>query len=406
MSPKRLAIVSMCLILSAVNARADDATTRQEIEQLKQRIEKLEKLQRQPETAASEGVSKIDKKVSLGGVVSGAYQYEWVDGPSDPGDSGRGALAIQPQVGITPTPADEILFKFGFAAGNGLNGVTAFNLAPWASDLENDVKNINGRDRDYLLTAWYKHRFEFDADHGLGLTGGLIDATDYMDENAYSNDEYTQFMNEALVNAPNTILPSYDIGGALEWNFRPFEIAAVYMNVGENDDGNNFNFFGTQLMYTLERSGGQGHYRIAWYVTSDAFLDAAGTSKKRRHTLIASLDQAFGEVFGAWIRLALQDDSAAVDYKGLYSGGINVNGSWWGRAKDNLGIGYAFVDGAEQTPDGICSSQVAEAYVNFGLNAYLSVTLDLQYIQDRYAPAASGSDVKGWIAGVRATAEF
>ena len=159
--------------------------------------------------------------MSIGGVLSGAYQYEWVDGPSDPDDQGRGAVAFQPEVSVTPTEIDEIFFLFGFAAGNGLPGVTPFILAPWAAGLEDDVKDINGRNRDYLLQAWYKHTFAFSEDHSLGLTGGIIDSTNYLDDNAYSNDEYTQFMNEALVNASNGILPSWDIGGAVEWDFRP-----------------------------------------------------------------------------------------------------------------------------------------------------------------------------------------
>ena len=115
---------------------------------------------------------------------------------------------FNPEISITPTENDEIFFLFGFAAGNGLTGVTPFNLAPWAAALEDDVKDINGRNRDYLLQAWYKHIFEFSEDHTLGLIGGIIDSTDYLDDNEYSNDEYTQFMNEALVNAPNAFLPS------------------------------------------------------------------------------------------------------------------------------------------------------------------------------------------------------
>ncbi len=55
-------------------------------------------------------------------------------------------------------------------------------------------------------------------------TGGIIDSTDYVDENAYANDEYTQFMNEALVNGPNGFAPSYDIGGAVEWEIGIWDI--------------------------------------------------------------------------------------------------------------------------------------------------------------------------------------
>jgi hypothetical protein len=112
--------------------------------------------------------------------------------------------------------------------------LTDFNLAPWAADLEDDVEDINDRHRDYLLTVWYRHTSELTENNALALTGGIIDATDYIDENAYANDEYTQFMNRALVNAPNGFTPSYDIGGAVEWEIGSWEFTAVGMNVGEN----------------------------------------------------------------------------------------------------------------------------------------------------------------------------
>jgi porin len=79
---------------------------------------------------------------------------------------------------FTPTDKDEIFAKFGFAGGNGLNEKSPFLLAPWAADLEGDVKDINGRSRDYLLTAWYKHTLQFAEDLTLALTGGIVDATE------------------------------------------------------------------------------------------------------------------------------------------------------------------------------------------------------------------------------------
>jgi len=186
----------------------------------------------------------ITDKFSIGGILAGAYQYQSGD---DIDDKGRGALPFQPKLSFRPTERDEIFTKFGFAVGNALNDVTEFNLTPWAADLEDDVKNINDRNRDYLLTIWYKHTFKFLESHSLGMTGGIIDATDYIDENAYANDEYTQFMNQALVNSSNGFAPSYDIGGAVEWAIDTWAIKGVGMNVGENDDGNSFNFFAVQI---------------------------------------------------------------------------------------------------------------------------------------------------------------
>jgi porin len=176
----------------------------------------------------------IPVKYYIGGVLAGAYQYQWVDGDED---KGRSALSFQPEFSFQPTAKGDIFAKFGLAAGNGLNDVTKFNLRLWVADLEDDVKNINGCNRDYLLTAWYKHTFKFSDRNALDLTGGIIDSRDYVDENAYANDQYTQFMNEALVNGPNGFFPSYDIGGAVEGEFGNFDINALGMNIGENDDG-------------------------------------------------------------------------------------------------------------------------------------------------------------------------
>jgi porin len=120
--------------------------------------------------------------------------------------------------------------------------------------------------------------------------------------------------------------------------------------------------------------------------------------------LLFSFDQALGDIFGAWIRLGFQTDDALITYDNLYSGGINISGGVWGREQDNIGIGYAFLEGAQQTGDSIDTSQVAEAYVNFGVNDFLALTFDLQYMQDTYIVAQG--DVDGWIAGLRATVSF
>ena len=151
---------------------------------------------------------EVTDKISVGGIVAGSYQYQSVSNASGFDDKDRGALPVQAEVCFTPTQDDEIFTKLGFGTGNGLKeGVSPFMLSPWAADKEDDVEDINGRSRDYLLTAWYKHTFRFGQDHTMGITGGLIDATDYVDGNAYSNDEFTQFMNEALVNGPNNLVP-------------------------------------------------------------------------------------------------------------------------------------------------------------------------------------------------------
>ena len=355
-------------------------------------------------TTAPSYAYDINDKLSIGGVLAGAIQCQDLSaqpaGATDNDSTCKGGVPVQPEISWRPTDADEIFVKLGFAAGNSLNADTSLLLAPWAADLEDDVKDINGRNRDYLLIAWYKHTFSYSEDRNLGVTFGIIDATDYLDENAYANDEYTQFMNEALINGPNVFLPSYDLGGALEWENGPWSLRGVYMNVGENDDGNEYNFYAAQLGYSVETSLGEGNYRVVIDGASSEFLDPTGTTKESRSAILISFDQEFGEVIGGWIRFGWQDDTAAIDYQKLYSGGIDIKGTRWGRADDNIGLGYAYLSTGHL---GIDKAQVAEGYYRWAVNDMLAITGDVQYQKGDYI---NGDQSKGWVFSIRATAEF
>ncbi|MFH2043542.1 MAG: carbohydrate porin [Pseudomonadota bacterium] len=398
-------IIMIALItMFAASAFADDknikdAAIQKEITQIKQRLAELEKIK---DTNESSELGIISDKMTLNGIIAGAYQYESAKDRPGAKDFGRGAVPIQLELSIKPTNADDVFLKFGFGAGNGLNtNDHSFALAPWAASLEDDVRDINGRNRDYLLAAWYKHTFDFGKDHTLGITGGIIDATDYLDDNKYANCEYTQFMNEALVNGPNSFLPSYDIGGAAEWEIGKFSLRGVIMQIGENDESKAYQFYAAQVGYTIETPLGEGNYRIMLDATSDDFSDTDGSGTEALKGCIISFDQELGNILGAWIRFGWSDDKAIVHFQDLYSGGINISGKLWNREQDNAGIGGAYLKGGNQE---IENSKVVEAYLRIGLNEVFSTTLDLQYLKDNHKIGAD--DVKGWISGIRMTAEF
>ena len=342
----------------------------------------------------------INEQVTIGGVLAGAIQCQNVSDAPGFSNTCEGAVPFQPEFSFRPTDSDEVFFKLGFAAGNGMNGNSPFVISPWAADMEDDVQNINGRNRDYLLTAWYQHTFQLEGDHQLGTSFGIIDATDYLDENAYANDEYTQFMNSALTNGPNVFLPSYDLGAALQWDNSAWSLRAVVMDIGENDDGNNFSFYGVQAGYSVNNKLGDGNYRIVIAGASKDFLNPTGTQLEDRAGILLSFDQEFGQVVGGWIRFGWQSDDAAVDYSAIYSGGIDIKGTAWGRNNDNIGLGYAYLEGGNLEID---KSHVAEAYYRWQLGEVFGLTADLQYQQDDYK---TGIGPRGWTLGLRATAEF
>ena len=346
----------------------------------------------------------VTDRFSVGGVLAGAWQYLQADEDAageDVDDGPKASVVFQPEMSFRPYENSELFAKFGWAANNGLNVKSPFVLTTWAADLEDDVEDINGRNRDYLLTAWAGHTFEFGDSHSLGFTFGIIDATDYVDENAFANDEYGQFMNEAFVNAVTGNFVSYDIGGVVQWAYKNFSVNGLIMDVGENEEGNNYQYYALQLAYLLETGIGEGNYRLTGTLTSDNFLNADGDDDDEAlSALVFSADQQLGSIFGIFLRLGFQDDDAAITYEQEYSGGVNISGSVWGREQDNIGIGFASLDDGETDVD---STVAAEAYVRFGLTEMFAATADFQYLEDKYG---DGEDVDGWVGSIRITAEF
>ncbi len=342
----------------------------------------------------------VNERFSIGGVMAGSLQCQELSDKAGADNECDGAVPLQPEASYRPTGSDEFFVKTGFANGNGLNGKSPFVLSPWAADMHDDVKDINGSSRDHLLTAWYRHTFTLRQDSSLDATVGIIDATDYLDDNAYSNDEYTQFMNEALVNGPNAFLPSYDTGGMLGWNTGPWSLRGVIMKVNENDDGNDYTFYGAQLGYTLQSELGEGNYRVLVDRTSKDFHDNNGKSGQTRASVLFSFDQQLGDIVGAFLRIGWQDDGAAVHYDAIGSGGINISGVPWKRPDDTIGLGYAYLHGGNME---VRQSQVAEVYYRFVLNDYLALSADIQYLKD---DLRNQEDPAGFLYGLRLVAEF
>jgi hypothetical protein len=341
----------------------------------------------------------VNDQLSLGGILAGAIQCQDISGANSAGDSCAFTLPFQLETSYQQSPNDQVFFKLGFATGNGINADALNIVAPWAADLKDDLKNINGNGRDHLLTAWYKHTFIL-GEGRLGATIGIIDATDYLDENAYANDEFTQFMNGSMTNGPNVFLPSYDNGFALQYEYGSWSLHGVWMNVEENDDGRSYDFFGVQAAYSTDNAFGDGNYRLIYTQHSKDFLDPAGTDFKGRHAILLSMDQDFGDTVGIWTRIGKQTDDAAIDYEAIASAGIDLKGSAWGREADNIGIGYSHLQGGNI---GIERSRISEGYYRMQFSDVLGITGGIQYHDDDFE---TGSGPDSWIYSLRFVAEF
>jgi len=61
---------------------------------------------------------EISDKFSIGGVLSGAYQYQDLSDATGFDHTGRGAIIVQPELSFTPSEKDEIFVKLGFSGGH------------------------------------------------------------------------------------------------------------------------------------------------------------------------------------------------------------------------------------------------------------------------------------------------
>ncbi|GAB6161495.1 carbohydrate porin [Desulfothermus naphthae] len=350
----------------------------------------------------------ITKQLSLDVSIAGTYQYLDYDSEDNDDSLGRGAIAADIGFNLHPTDIDEFQVTLSYASGNSLHDKSPFILASYADDLEDDVEDINGRSRDYLLEAWYKHTFNLTEDISLSGTIGIIDSTGYLDENEFANDELSQFMNEVFVNNPLLNLPSYDSGGVVELSYKNFYLKALAMDsktdkweTQDENDTKSYNYYGGEIGCSLNTPVGEGNYRVIGYITSEEF-EGWDNSEEKYQGMGISADQKIGELFGVFFRFGWQDDDAKVDFDTMYSGGININGKLWGREDDEIGIGYAYLDGCDDAD--VDNTQVVEGYVKFKVTEFSHVSLDVQYMNDDYE--GNIDDTEGVISSVRYVIEF
>ena len=171
------------------------------------------------------------------------------------------------------------------------------------------------------------------------------------------------------------------------------------MDVHQLTSSDKYAFYGIQARYTLKTSQGTGHYRVLLNGDRD-FIDEAGASKKRNDVLIISIDQPFGKVLGVFTRMGWRLDNESINYQAVYTGGVDIKGTNWGRMLDNIGIALGYMDGGNNR---IIRTRLAEAYYRMVINPTMSFTGDIQYMHDQYF---SMPGAEGMIYSLRVTVNF
>ncbi|WP_341678682.1 carbohydrate porin [Niveibacterium sp. SC-1] len=357
----------------------------------------------------------------------------------------RGDVTIEMPLEPMGNVEHKVFAHFRMGQGQGLNAAFS-RLGGFASAPNSTAFRASGAPDDdsvvILGEAWYQAAIPLPYDgfrpysrETLELTFGKMDIFGFFDQNAVAGDESRQFLNSVFVHNP-----LLDAGGEVGVDANGFQpgFVASYLNSRSKPDswkltagvfgtgeGANYSrvFTAPLTMVQAELStnlfdGLRGSYRAyVWHSGQGVQLDDSSA----HHTgWGVSVDQRVSDelfLFGRYGQLArgeLKFDRA------LTLGG-ELNGSWWSRGDDALGLGWAWlrsskayrnqggsadIDGdgnADQsfTPSG--AEQLVELYYRYHVNGQFSLSPDVQVVRRMGAnPDASTAAVYG----VRAALAF
>jgi hypothetical protein len=227
----------------------------------------------------------------------------------------------------------------------------------------------------------------------LALTMGRLDLTNYFDNNAFANDETTQFLSDALVNNQMLGLSSNGTGVAAE--FDPKNGLRLKFGFQQsNDEASNL----SDSMFTLSEVGytftpfalPEGSYRL-WFRTDNT------AEEDIRKGFGISVDQKLTNAIGLFGRYGTQDlDDDGRDH--FWSMGVGFQNGYIFNPQDTWGIGYSRMDlgsGYKET--------LVEGYYNLLLTERLRLTFHLAHVLDTPPDSAKFGYL---LPGVRLQAAF
>jgi hypothetical protein len=350
--------------------------------------------------AIADDSSSLSVDFAVRGIAQhGNYSNAFNDDQSKIDNRTQGATIADLDISYQPGRDDQFFVQVRYANGNGLNNTGGLSFAPYGGDLEDQVIDIGGRDRDYLREAWYRHDFRVGRASSLDLTAGLVDSANYIATNAYFGDEDAQFMNQIFSNNLTAQLPSYDPGGVIRLESGDWSLTGVYMTP-KTDEGKTYDYYAAQLRLRRESALGPGHYNLFAIATSSKFQNAKETDDDASLKAVGlSFDQQLGPVLGVFAEMGFQDDEASIRVDRVLTVGVNVNGSMWSRPGDEIGIAFGRANG--ESGSSLDNSSVAEAYMRVRLSASSDISLDFQYAKDSLDSSGMLDDPELFVIGLR-----
>ena len=448
--------IAASLLLYCPSSFADEQSVRQELNQLKARMQALEdKLNKQDRCINDQQRCILDQQRKIS-----EYESRLTDFDTD----------LHRQVGVPIQITDGLEIGAGatmiIQGTNNMNDSTAgvhrkvsrtdasysadvtigkkFDAAGGKAFLHLETGQGGGLEDNFTLYSNVNHDQNTDVSLGISellyeqallgdkavATFGKLDPTAYFDNNDVANDETTQFLSRMFRNSPAIEFPDNTAGMRLgiipnEWlelDWGVFDGDSDWERVGDNL----FNI--GQVVFKTNFFDLAGNYRLLGWNSGANHIKWQDTTKDKQDTygFGLSFDQKASDIVTLFTRYgwqnpkvynpditAIGDNNYSLEHS--WSAGMQIEGSPWGREKDVFGfaMGQAF---ASDDYKKFGSSTIAapsakteghiESYYNIHVNDHLSVSPDVQYIWNSFGKDVEDDTNGIFVAGARVQIDF
>jgi hypothetical protein len=308
-----------------------------------------------------------DKSVSVGVSAAVAVQaaVQSMGEPAIP--DGHTYELASADVVFTAKVAQNTIF---FADLVGLTGPPPDPEVGGLSLLNSFTSRLTGQNILNLREAWVRTEL---FGQRLALSAGRLDLTNYFDRNVAANDEFTQFLSDALTNNQALGLAVNGVGAVGIFDPKNgLQFKAGFQQSNLFATNLNESLFSLAEVDYLARPRGlaEGNYRL--WVRADN-TPREGTDQHYRKALGVSIDQKLNDNLTLFARYGF--GRVDLGRLGFYSGGFQVQKRLVVNPGDTWAMGYA-----KTNVPSFGSEDLTEAYYNFRLSERLRFSFHLAHV--------------------------
>lgn len=260
-----------------------------------------------------------------------------------------------------------LFFNLEAIGGNGPNEMVSTFAG--LNDDAGSTQSEDGLDRIYVLEAWAEFSL---FDESLTITAGKIDLTNYFDNNAYANDETSQFISGAFVNSAAFAVPDNSPGLRLRTTlFNRFFIQAGVAS--SNNSGwkifDSLYTIGSVGFRLLQDTDWEANIRFYTYQHPSANY-SAGYGVSFDETIFGKYS-FFGRY--GWNSNGVKNVSGISNSWSL-GGGFKQNIAV---SQFNIGVAYGEIKPSEQL---LKKEQIAEIYAKHQMNKWVYISPHIQMV--------------------------